>query len=136
MPTLVVHSPGGDSHVAVVRHHRIAVDQAEADGGLDSGPTPVELFVASLATCVAHYATRALRAPDGPGVRVECSWEMSAAPPWRVAAVAMEVVLPETTTDARRAAVERAVSRCTVHNSIVDAPAMRTVTRVTVRTAA
>src|SRR6516225_9443324 len=51
-----VTAVSGESYEAVVRGHRIVVDQPADAGGDDSAPTPVELFVASLATCVAYYA--------------------------------------------------------------------------------
>ena len=72
----------GDSFVIDVRAHFLTVDQPYADGGQDLGPTPTELFVASLAGCVGFYAERFLRrhgiAPDG--LRVECDFEMASGP--------------------------------------------------------
>jgi putative redox protein len=47
-------------YVATVRGHEVRVDQPLAAGGTDEAPTPVELFVVSLATCVAYYAGRYL----------------------------------------------------------------------------
>jgi uncharacterized OsmC-like protein len=41
----------GESYEAVVHGYRISVDQPTDSGGNDSALTPVELFVASLATC-------------------------------------------------------------------------------------
>ena len=46
----------GESYEVSVRGHRMLVDQPADAGGLDAAPTPTELFVASLATCVAFYA--------------------------------------------------------------------------------
>ncbi|HZS13286.1 MAG TPA: OsmC family protein [Candidatus Dormibacteraeota bacterium] len=121
MGELTVRSLGGDRHRVEVRGHRLVVDQPVPDGGEDAGPTPVELFVASLAACVGHYARRALGSAS-PGATVHCRWQMASAPPWRVTGVSIEVELPEGTSQARHAAVLRAVSHCTVHNSLVDPP--------------
>lgn len=118
---LTVDSIGRDRHRITVRGHRIVVDQPEDAGGSDAGPTPTELFVASLAACIGHYARRALGA-QSPGATVRCSWEMSQSPPWRVADIAIAVDLPEGTSPARHAAVQRAVGHCTVHNSLVQMP--------------
>jgi uncharacterized OsmC-like protein len=113
----------GDRHRITVRGHQLEVDQPFTDGGSDAGPTPTELFVASLASCVAHYARRGLgRAGEGPQVR--CRWQMSDAKPWRVTAIDIEVDLPAGTPPERVAAVERAVSHCTVHNSIIQQPSI------------
>jgi uncharacterized OsmC-like protein len=121
---LTVESLGGDRHRVTVRGHQVVVDQPTDAGGEDAGPTPVDLFVASLAACVGHYARRALGA-SSPGATVHCSWEMADSPPWRVTAVDMHVDLPAGTSPARRAAVLRAVGHCTVHNSIIDTPTIR-----------
>jgi len=120
---LTVVSLGGDRHRITVRGHEIVVDQPVDSGGEDAGPTPTDLFVASLASCVAHYARRGLGA-GGEGPTVRCTWRMSETPPWRVAAIAIDVRLPASTTDARLEAVRRAISHCTVHNTLRSAPAI------------
>ena len=118
---LTVVALGGDRHRIRVRGHEIVVDQPRDGGGEDAGPTPTDLFVASLASCVAHYARRGLgRGGEGPTVR--CSWTMSEAAPWRVAMITIDVTLPTGTTDARRDAVRRAITHCTVHNSLHTPP--------------
>jgi DNA-binding FrmR family transcriptional regulator len=58
MPTLNVTHQTGDQFQLQVRGHRLLCDQPLADGGTDQGPTPTELFVASLAACVGFYARR------------------------------------------------------------------------------
>ena len=50
----------GEAYEMTVRGHRVVVDQPADAGGQDSAPTPTELFVASLAACVAFYAGRFL----------------------------------------------------------------------------
>jgi uncharacterized OsmC-like protein len=121
---LTVVWTGGDRHRVTVRGHQFLVDQPRCDGGDDAGPTPVELFVASLASCVSHYARRGLGSSDG-GPRVHCTWTMSAAAPWRVATIDLDVDLPPGTSPARVAAVERAIGHCTVHNTLRDLPEIR-----------
>jgi uncharacterized OsmC-like protein len=54
---------------------------------------------------------------------------MSETPPWRVAAIKIDVTVPPATTDARVAAVRRAVEHCTVHNSLQTPPAVSITTR-------
>ena len=120
---LTVRSLGRDRHLISVRGHNLVVDQPLRDGGEDAGPTPTDLFVASLASCVAHYARRAL-GREGGGATVHCTWTMSQEPPWRVSAIEITVELPRATSEARLAAVRRAIGHCTVHNSIVSPPRM------------
>jgi putative redox protein len=60
--TVVVEHNTVTRYVATVRGHEVRVDQPLAAGGTDEAPTPVELFVVSLATCVAYYDTSSVTA--------------------------------------------------------------------------
>ena len=51
----------GDSYAIVTRGHTVLVDQPAEAGGADTAATPTELFVGSLASCVAFYAGRFLQ---------------------------------------------------------------------------
>ena len=48
----------GDRFEIEIRQHVLSVDQTAAEGGEDTAPTPTELFVGSLASCVGFYARR------------------------------------------------------------------------------
>jgi putative redox protein len=114
----------GDRFAVQVRDHRLVVDQRVADGGQDAGPTPTELFAASLAACVGFYAGRFLRRHglEAGGLRVDCHATMSADRPARVAAITLRIGgLPQLPSK-RRDALLAVVEHCTVHNSIRAAP--------------
>jgi putative redox protein len=114
----------GDQFAVQVRGHRLLVDQPLADGGQDAGPTPTELFAASLAACVGFYAERFLRRHglEADRLRVDCHAIMSTDRPARVAAIALRIGgLPELPPN-RRDALLAVVEHCTVHNSIREAP--------------
>ena len=66
MTAVSVTHDGDDRFSIATRGHVVHVDQPESDGGSDTGPTPTELFVASLASCVAFYARRYLKRHDLP----------------------------------------------------------------------
>jgi hypothetical protein len=88
----------GDRLAVQVRGHRLEVDQPATDGGQDAGPTPTELFAASLAACVGFYAERFLRRHglETDRLRVDCHATMATDRPARVAAIALGVGgLPE-----------------------------------------
>jgi putative redox protein len=108
---------------ARIGRHELVYDQPEAAGGTDTGPTPTDAFVASLAACVAHYATGFLvrHGRSAEALRVSAEFTM-AEHPSRVGEVAIEInvadELPGTMSDALRAVAEH----CTVHNSIALAP--------------
>jgi uncharacterized OsmC-like protein len=99
------------------------VDQPVEDGGSDAAPTPTELFVASLASCVAHYARRYLARHDLPidGMSVAATFTM-AERPTRVGQVSLSVTVPDGVPEERRVSLSAAASHCTVHNSLEQPP--------------
>jgi uncharacterized OsmC-like protein len=113
----------GERYAIGVRGHLMTVDQPLSDGGDDTAPTPTELFVASLASCVAFYAGRFLdrHGVSRRGLRVAASFTMAADRPARVASITLTVTVPALP-DERRAALLAVVSRCTVHNTLHQTP--------------
>ncbi len=112
----------GDAQFSIsVRGHEITVDQPRDGGGEDTGPTPTELFVASLAACVAFYGRSFLHGRGLPdAVDVTARWWMELRPT-RVTRVAMRVEAPSVPAD-RQEAFRRAIEHCTVHNSLNNRP--------------
>jgi putative redox protein len=123
MNEMTVRHQGGDRFEIHLRGHRVIVDQPIEAGGSDKGPTPTELFVAGLASCVAFYAERFLRRHSLPvqGLEVRCEFAMDPQP-MRVASVELGVVVPAFLPDAHRRALLAVVDHCTVHNSIRQDP--------------
>lgn len=117
---------GGESYEALVRGHRIVVDQPIDSGGADSAPTPVELFVASLASCVAFYAGRHLTRHGYGRDRLTVSAEFSMASdrPARVSEIRLVVRVPASLPAERRPALHAVVNHCTVHNTLASAPSV------------
>ena len=106
--------------------HRVLVDQPADAGGLDAAPTPIELFVASLATCVAFYAGRYLtrHGYGRDGLAVSAGFEMASDRPARVSGIRLTVRAPADLPVARRPALRAVVSHCTVHNSLTSPPSV------------
>lgn len=121
--TMRVRWQADDRFDIQVRDHTITVDQPVEIGGSDVGPTPTELFVAGLGSCVAFYARRYLRRHhiDPAGLEVITSYRMGAKPA-RVAGVDMEIRLPAELSPQRRAGLLAQAGHCTVHNSITQSP--------------
>jgi uncharacterized OsmC-like protein len=119
-----VRFASGEAYEVAVRGHRVLVDQPADSGGEDSAPTPTELFVASLATCIAFYAGRYLTrhgfSRDGLGVSVD--FDMAGDRPARVTVVRLTVRVPADLPTERRPALQAVVSHCTVHNSLTTPP--------------
>ena len=123
---LRVDHDAGDRFRIAVRQHTLSVDQPEADGGEDTAPTPPELFVASLASCVAFYARRFLSRHGLPvaGLSVTAEFRV-ASHPARVGEVNLQVQVPGGLAPAQEAALLAVASHCTVHNTLLQPPAVR-----------
>jgi uncharacterized OsmC-like protein len=126
LQTLRVEHRGEDRFDIRVRGHVISVDQPIEDGGDDTAPTPTELFIASLASCVAFYARRYLARHELPteGLSAEATFEMGAKPA-RVSRIEVRLILPSGVPAERREALLAVASHCTVHNSLTNPPDVR-----------
>jgi len=113
----------GDRFRIGIRQHTLLVDQPIDAGGTDVAPTPTELFIASLASCVAFYARRYLARHDLPttGLVVTATYTMADRPA-RVGEIKVAVAVPEGVPDERHAALLAMASHCTVHNSLEQSP--------------
>ena len=121
--TVHVEHQEGDRFGIAVRGHTLTVDQPADAGGEDTAPTPTELLVASLASCVAFYARRYLARHGLPthGLGVDASFEMGAHPA-RVSAVEVRLRLPDGVPESRRGPLLAVARHCTVHNTLEHAP--------------
>lgn len=115
-----VRSRAGDAYAVEVRGHQLHVDQPMVEGGSDTAPTPVELFVGALAASVALHAGRFLArqgiAEDAMVVRA--SFRLSEEPPVRVEAVWVRVVVPRELPPGRLVGLREALERCPVTNTV------------------
>jgi uncharacterized OsmC-like protein len=132
--TMDVRFVAGEAYDVIVRGHRLMVDQPVDVGGEDRAPTPTELFVASLASCMAFYAggtspatgSAVTGSPCRParhgfsrdGLAVSASFEMAADKPARVGRVRLAVRVPVDLLAERQASLAAVIAHCTVHNSL------------------
>jgi len=116
----------GESYEITVRGHQLTVDQPAEAGGLDTAPTPTELFVASLAACVAFYAGRYLtrHGYSRDGLAVSAGFDMATDRPARVSGIRLTLTVPGELPAERRPALHAVVSHCTVHNSLAAPPSV------------
>jgi putative redox protein len=123
MNALTVRHLDGDQFAIDIRGHTLLVDQPVDSGGLDTAPTPTELFLAGLASCVAFYARRFLARHElaSEGLSVSLEYEMADRPA-RVAAARVVLNPPPTLPPERLAAFLAVASHCTVHNSLAQPP--------------
>jgi putative redox protein len=119
-----VHHEGEDRYTVEIGVHALTVDQPDTG---DAGPTPTDLFVASLASCVAHYAGRffARHGIDPDGFEVDATFAMAADRPARVGSIDLRLRLPRGFPLELRERLAAVIDHCTVHNSITTPPEVR-----------
>jgi putative redox protein len=122
--TVAVKHSTGTKYVATVRGHEVRVDQPLADGGTDEAPSPVELFVVSLATCVAYFAGQYLErhGVSRAGLVVHAEYRKSDRPPARIVWISLRVVVPAGLPVELEKRFYAVVSHCTVHNTLRELP--------------
>lgn len=109
-----------------VRGHKVTVDQPVGDGGTDHGPTPTELFVASIAGCVGYFASRYLQRHELPtaGLAVSATYRMSTERPHRVDSVEIRLRPPSYVPANRLSGLLAVASACTLHRTLEHSPAV------------
>ncbi len=118
----------GDSRFEVqARRHRVICDQPADNGGSDTGMTPPEFLLASLATCAAYYAAQYLKVRQLPAgdLRVRVSAE-KAQQPARLNSFRIEVTAPGLD-ERHQAGILRATKACLIHNTLLGQPRIEVV---------
>lgn len=121
--TMTISWVGGVQLSAEIRNHRVLVDQPVEEGGQDQGITPVEMFVASLGTCIGYFAVRFCQRHKIPtaGLKIGMEWAY-AEQPHRIGTIIAHVDLPGKLDPAMRDRLRKVLEGCTVHNSITITP--------------
>lgn len=132
MSDIFVRHEQRDRFTISIRGHDITIDQPVEDGGDDMGPTPSELFVASLAGCVGFFAERFMVRHDiaVEGLEVHATYAYAEDAPSRVASIDVQLTIPAGFPEPKIPTLMRVVDRCTVHNSLRQAPEVRISTRL------
>jgi putative redox protein len=115
---------GGARFEVQARGHRVICDQPLDNGGSDSGMTPPEFLLSSLATCAAYYAAQYLKTRQLPtkDLKVRVNAE-KAQQPARLAAFRIEVIAPGLD-ERHQAGILRAAKACLIHNTLLGQPAI------------
>ena len=119
MPTITTTYQGDMAFETVLGRHRLLIDVPAAMGGKDRAPTPPELFVASLGSCVAAFVASYCQRVglDRRGLTVEVSYE-KAAEPTRLVGLKVTIRLPHAVCGDRQEAIARVARHCPVHETM------------------
>lgn len=123
--SVTVSYHGGMRYDIVSGRHRLTTDQPTEDGGQDAGMSPVELFVGSVASCVAYFVGQFCARHDisRDGLAVDAEWEMAEGP-HRVGKIALAIRLPHRLSVEMKERLVKVAHGCTVHQSLSGAPAV------------
>ena len=100
-------------------NHDILIDVPSNMGGRDRGPTPPELFVASLGSCVGAFVANYCNQTnvDAQGMTVDITFD-KAGPPTRLVNLKVKINLPNGECKNREKALLRVAEHCPVHETI------------------
>lgn len=119
MITATARRRGGFHHEVDVDGHLVVVDEPEAAGGTDIGPSPTKLLAASLASCTAitieMYAQRKDWDMDGLEVVVDFEGSPKAG---ETARFTVRLQLPEGLGDDQVERIEAIAAKCPVHRTL------------------
>lgn len=119
MPTITTSYEGDMGFHTMFGRHRLFIDASSASDDERRGPTPPELFVASLGSCVAamvaNYCER--NGLDARDLSVDVGFE-KAGGPTRLVDLKVTVRLPNAECGSRTDAIRRVARHCPVHETI------------------
>ena len=115
--------PGGLEVGAQYKGFTILTDQPERNGGTGKSPSPFDLFVVSIATCVGYYVLRFCREREIETNGLAVTLEPKRPPDSKhTSRMRIDVTLPENFPDKYFSAVRRAIDQCSVKRHILDPP--------------
>ena len=114
---------GGTRYDITCGQHRVVTDQPVDDGGQDAGMGPVELFVGSVAGCVAYFVGQfcARHNISRDGLSVDAEWIMTEGP-HRIGRIDIAIHLPHRISPEQKERLLKVAHGCTVHQSLTVAP--------------
>jgi uncharacterized OsmC-like protein len=116
----------GRSFETLIRNHRLRIDLPEEMHGKNTGPTPPELFAASLASCIGFYVLfyceKKHLSPEG--LKVDASFHKYINPD-RIGKISVRIQLPSLVTDEDKEGALKEAERCIIHNTLCHKPEVK-----------
>ena len=119
MPEVTVKHMGDMKFETQIGNHKLIIDVPPEMDGKDRGPTPPQLFVASLSSCIAIFATSYCNNAgiNAEGLSVSLSFD-KLKDPARLANFKAQIKIPKGDVGKREKAVITAASHCPIHETI------------------
>lgn len=123
MSTITTYYRGDMRFESVMGEHRLVIDAPESIGGKGRGPTPPELFVTSLGSCVAAFVASYCETVglDTTDMTVDVGFgQAEGEPACPTCLVDIEIVinLPSAEVGPRERAIQRVAEHCPVHETV------------------
>jgi putative redox protein len=121
---LIVTFPGGRRVDTELGGHVIRTDQPRTNGGEDSAPSPLNLFLASIGTCAGLYVSAFCQRRELPTEGIRIRQRNGFDPETGVLArVELDIEVPPSFPEKYRDALVRAADGCAVKKAIAAQPA-------------
>lgn len=127
MGNVKVEYTGKKSFTMKARDHEIKVDLPVEMGGDNAAPTPPELFVSALGSCMGVYALSYLKTAnlDAKGLTVSLDWEYDKDKK-KIGTINAKISAPNADLGDRQKALVSAAEKCLLHNTLHESPEMTT----------
>ena len=118
MPTLTSKHQGMNLFSTEIGEHVVDVDVPLSKGGADRAPTAPQVMIAAIGSCIGTFAAEYCNNAgiDTTDLSVEVDFSILENP-LRLGPIKVRVLLPHGEAGPRLAAVQRAASQCTLHNT-------------------
>jgi putative redox protein len=120
MATITTSFKGDMLFETKIGNHTLLADVPASMGGKDRAPTPPELFIMSLGTCIAAFVANycGKSGVDAEDMTVDVNFD-KADDPTRLINIKVVIKMPKATCKDRQAAIRRVAEHCPVHETIV-----------------
>ena len=116
---------GRSKFVAKNRGHEVIIDLPVDFGGEDKGPTPPEVFIDALGSCMGVYVIRYCKTVgiDTKDLRIKIEWEKEfKEKPYYIKKIDVKIDLPNADVGPRKEALLKVAGACLIHQTIKNQP--------------
>ena len=119
MDLITISQEKGSKFKTRIRNHEFFSDMAISDGGNDEAPSPAELLVSSLGTCLGMTINSYCETHgyDSDNIGLSMTYVLDNNPK-RIKNITIDIELPENFPDNRKQAILNSMKSCVIFNSL------------------